>query len=98
MNKYIDISNSLGTVKTVRATGVAAVAIDQSVLLAKPIVIQYTNGSKVTISPLGTDFTDDDALKVAKAIIDTASTNWREVSSTFSETLSVPINAAIFTF
>lgn len=98
MNKYIDISNSSGTVFTVRATGVAAVAIDTAAPLNKTIIIQYTNGSKVTVVPSGADFTDADALKVAEDIIDTASTNWREVSSTFSGTLSAPINNLLFTF
>ena len=98
MNKYIDIANAAGNAKTVRATGVAAVAVDDT---ATPdtIIIQYANGSKWTVTPSGVgNFTDADALKVAEAIVDTASTNWREVSSTFSGTLSQPILNLVFTF
>ena len=97
MNKYIDIANAAGNAKTVRATGVAAVAVDDT---ATPdtIIIQYANGSKWTIASSASDFTDADALKVADAIVDTASTNWREVSSTFSGTLSQPILNLTFTF
>jgi len=97
MNKYIDIANAAGNAKTVRATGVAAVAVDDT---ASPdsIIIQYANGSKWTIVSSASDFTDADALKVADAIVDTASTNWREVSSTFSGTLSQPILSLSFTF
>ena len=97
MNKYIDIANAAGNAKTVRATGVAAVAVDDT---ATPdtIIIQYANGSKWTIFSSASDFTDADALKVADAIVDTASTNWREVSSTFSGTLSQPILSLSFTF
>lgn len=97
MNKYIDIANAAGNAKTVRATGVAAVAVDDT---ASPdtIIIQYANGSKWTITSSASDFTNADALKVAEAIVDTASTNWREVSSTFSGTLSQPILNLAFTF
>jgi hypothetical protein len=97
MNKYIDISTAAGAATSVRATGVAAVARDANVLI-KPIIIQYTNGSKITINPSGGDFTDADAFKVGQAIVDTASTNWKEVSSTFSGTLSLPIQSITFTF
>tara|TARA_R100001510_G_C7620660_1_gene181627 strand:- start:27 stop:341 length:315 start_codon:yes stop_codon:yes gene_type:complete len=104
MNKYIDIANSAGSARTVRATGVASVFVDKATTPDSPIIILYGNGSKWTVSPTDTgggvddSFIDADAFAIGKAIADTAATNWREVSSTFSKTLSQPIATIAFTF
>ena len=101
MNKYIDIANAAGNAKTVRATGVASVFVDKATTPDSPIIILYGNGSKWTVSPTPTagddSFSDADAFAIGKAIADTAATNWREVSSTFSKTLSQPILNVVFT-
>lgn len=102
MNKYIDISTAAGAAKNVRATGVASVFVDKATTPDSPIIILYGNGSKWTVSPTATagddSFSDADAFAIGKAIADTAATNWREVSSTFSKTLSQPIDSIAFTF
>ncbi len=102
MNKYIDISTAAGAATSVRATGVASVYVDQTVSPDAPLIIMYRNGSKYTITATATagddSFTNADADILGKAIVNTASTNWREVSSKFDAQLSQPIATTAFTF
>ena len=79
----------------------ASVFVDKATTPDSPIIILYGNGSKWTVNPTTTagddSFSDADAFAIGKAIADTAATNWREVSSTFSKTLSQPILNVVFT-